>query len=176
MSADEYLSLGETDERYELIDGVVVMSPSPFLAHQRVVRELWFQIESFCRRNSGVECFVETDVRFSASAVYRPDIVVYRSLAASTDPARLTTPPTLIVEVLLAGTKARDLVTKRDDYEKYAVDEYWTIDPEDGGVRCWERRGTRLIDRPIAGDLVTSRSLSGLAVDLRPVRALLKTR
>ena len=40
MSAGEYLALGETQIRYELIDGVVVMSPSPTAQHQQLIMKI----------------------------------------------------------------------------------------------------------------------------------------
>src|SRR5256885_1453627 len=36
MTADDYLGLGETQERYELINGVVFMSPSPTPRHSEI--------------------------------------------------------------------------------------------------------------------------------------------
>lgn len=42
LSAEDYLSLADDGHRYELIDGVVVMSPSPGFRHQNVVLEIIF--------------------------------------------------------------------------------------------------------------------------------------
>src|SRR5438045_3873811 len=78
MTADEYLSLGETPERYELVEGVVVMSPSPLPLHNELVLEIAYQLKRFASK-SGVRIFPDTDVRFGPGTVYRPDLAVYRA-------------------------------------------------------------------------------------------------
>lgn len=173
MTADEYRALGETAERYELIDGVVVTSPGPLPKHNEVLAKIIFQLESAASAGSGLRIFPETDIRFASAAVYRPDVSIYRTerLPASVD--HLEAPPDLIVEVLSAGTKALDLLTKRDDYDRFGVAEYWTVDPANGEVRCWRRQGQRLHDVPIEGDFLSSSSLAGFTLDLRPIRAII---
>ena len=45
MTAEEYLALGESSERTELLNGVVVsMSPSPIPRHFKVIHELLIQL------------------------------------------------------------------------------------------------------------------------------------
>ncbi len=75
MTADEFLALGETDERLELIDGIVCMSPGASFPHQRIVAEISLQIGVFLRsRPVGAVAF-EVDVRLSDRLVYRPDLI-----------------------------------------------------------------------------------------------------
>ena len=38
--------------------------------------------------------------------------------------------PDLVVEILSAGSKPLDLITKRDDYDAFGVGEYWVVDPD----------------------------------------------
>ncbi|GEM_PF-1772743 len=40
MTANEYVALGETTERYELVEGVVVMSPSAVRDYGELVIEI----------------------------------------------------------------------------------------------------------------------------------------
>src|SRR5437763_12310577 len=65
MTADEFLALGETPERYELIDGTVVMSPSPTPIHQLIVVELLQQILAWKQAHAGARVFPDTDLRRS---------------------------------------------------------------------------------------------------------------
>jgi Uma2 family endonuclease len=171
MSADEYFRLGELPDRTELVHGVVVMSPSPRVRHSDVVVEILYQLKAGARAG-GFRVLSETDVYLSESVVYRPDICVYNAGRVGSDPQRLDLPPDLVVEVLSAGTKAYDLITKRDDYECFGVGEYWAVDPNDASLRCWRRQKSRLAEVPIEGDTVPSSAIAGFTLDLGPIRTI----
>ncbi|MFG0284970.1 MAG: Uma2 family endonuclease, partial [Phycisphaerales bacterium JB039] len=104
MTADEYLALGETTDRYQLIDGVVMMSPSPSPAHQRLLAEILYQFESFARAGGDILIFPDTDVRLDDQLVYRPDISIYRTQRLPRIPDRLRLAPDLVVEILSPGS------------------------------------------------------------------------
>ncbi len=78
MTAGEYLALGETQIRYELIDGVVVMSPSPTAQHQQLIMKIAHQVVSFLNENPIGEVFPELDINlrivFFIVVVYIPYI------------------------------------------------------------------------------------------------------
>ena len=50
LTYEEYLSLPETKVRYEIVDGVMVMSPSPTVEHQRILRKIFLALPPICRR------------------------------------------------------------------------------------------------------------------------------
>lgn len=172
MSAEEYLALGETRERYELIHGTVSMSPSSFPEHGEVANEIGGQLRNFARATKSVRVFEEIDVHFSADTVYRPDICVYRIERMPKKSARLNKPPDLVIEILSPGTKPLDLITKRDDYEAFGVGEYWVVDPVDGRVKCWRRpaAGHGFAETLVSGEHLESASLTGFRLDLTLVR------
>lgn len=172
MTADEYLALGETPERYELIEGVVVMSPSPTPRHQRAIFLLLRELGRFDPDSTRVEVFHDTDLKLDRGRVYRPNVSVYRRECIPTVPGRPTTPPDLVIEVLSPGSKPLDLVTKREDYESFGVEEYWVIDPDGGTVRAWRRERERFVETPAIDDRLESRAIEGFVLDLAPVRAL----
>ncbi len=172
MTADDFLSTEETLERYELVDGVVVMSPSPTPWHQKIVRLIQRQLEPYLDANEGFEYFADVDLVLADRKVYAPDLVCYRAGRLPRLPRVLDTPPDLIMEVLSPGTKAFDLTTKRDDYEKFGVGEYLAYDPADGKMRCYRRSGAVLLDTPVVGEVFESAALQGWRLDLRPLREL----
>ena len=171
MTADEYLSLGETQDRYELVDGVVFMSPSPLPRHGEVLSELVYQLKAFAGGTRAIRVFPETDVQLSAQTVYRPDVAVYRADRLPAAPERLDSAPDLIIEILSPTTRPFDLITKRDDYERFGVAEYWVVDPTNGAVRRFLRRSQRLVETPADGDSLLSEAIAGFTLDLRPLRA-----
>jgi Uma2 family endonuclease len=169
MSADEYLSLGETPDRYELIHGVVCMSPSPGADPGALAVEITHQLA-----NAGVRTFAEIDLRILGDTVYRPDICAYRAERIVGRVRRLPPAPDLVVEILSPSSKALDLITKRADYERAGVGEYWVVDPETLRFRVWRREGAVLVEAPVEADAATLAcgALPGFMLDLRAVQAL----
>lgn len=174
MSAGEFTSLGETPELYELVDGVVTISPRPTFLHQQFILALWRQLDPYVLKVGGALA-PEVELRLSPMIVYHPDLAVFRPGRIRGATPTLDVAPDLIVEVLTPSTKAFDLTTKRDDYEKFGVGEYWLIDPKDGRVRCYRCQGVLLIEAPVVGDSLESAALPGFVLDLKPIRALAET-
>jgi len=170
MTADEFLAIGPTPDRYELIDGVVAISPNPRPVHGELIAAIIQQVGT--QLGQAVRIFTEIDLRLTDAKVYRPDITIYQRERLPTRVDALTTPPDLVVEVLSAATMAFDLTTKRDDYEAFGVAEYWAIDPNSARLRCWQRNNAQLLEAPVAGQSAQSSALPGLALDLQPLRAI----
>lgn len=74
--------------------------------------------------------------------VRQPDLVVVRSELAAHD--RLPEPPLLAVEVISPGSFERDAVTKRSEYARAGLDDYWIADPATGEVFMYQRVGDEL--------------------------------
>jgi len=174
MSAEEFFALGETVERYELVNGVVLMSPGSAPNHWRYVREILFQIEVFGRAQlggGGFDVYAESvDLLIDDQTVYQPDLCVYARRCTGAAPDRLTLPPDLIVEVASSETKRYDLVTKRDAYERFGVREYWSVDPNDGRdgfrIRAWRREGAGFVEMPVTGSALASSAVPGFVLDI----------
>src|SRR5947207_907567 len=79
LSADEYLALPDDGFRYQVINGVVVMSPIPTPRHQRVQLEISAQLLSYLKSKPVARVVPDVDVRFGPDLVYRPDVVVIRT-------------------------------------------------------------------------------------------------
>lgn len=170
MSADEFLSLADDGFRYELIDGVVVMTPSPDFNHQDVRGEIEYQLRRHVRKTHCGWVGSEVDVRMSPRLVYRPDLLFINAKDHPRRPSRIDFAPDLIVEVLSPGTTAFDLETKRADYEKKGVLEYWIVDPQDGAVTFLRlQRGRYIEAKPIRGRFA-SKAVPGFKLDLKAVR------
>ncbi len=170
MTADEYLSLGETQERYELIDGVVTMSPSPSRRHNRVLRFVIRALEECADRTPGLDFVFETDICLSDDVVYQPDLAVYAPgrLPPGANPVSVI--PDLVVEVLSPGSRGLDLKSKRDDYERFGVGEYWVIEQSGISARVWRREGDRFVEASITSTVLSCASVPGVVVDLARLR------
>jgi Uma2 family endonuclease len=71
---EDYLKTPD-DKRYELVEGELLMTPSPATKHQRISRELEFEILKFVKANNLGEVFdAPCDVYLDNENVVQPDI------------------------------------------------------------------------------------------------------
>ena len=113
--------------RYELIEGTLVVTPAPGVAHQVVVAALYRIL--FAARPDGTAVLpAPVDFVPNPTTVLEPDILVFD--ADEADQSRLTKTPHLVVEVLSPSSRSQDLGSKLLAYAKAGVPAYWVVDPE----------------------------------------------
>ncbi len=158
MAAVEMLTREDLDampddgNRYELIEGEIVVSPAPRPRHQLVSTELLVLLHSACPDDLRVSQ-APFDVVLGEHDVLEPDILVIDP--AGLDERGMNGPPALVVEVLSPSTKRRDLGQKKRIYERSGVAAYWVVDFEDDEIAltAWElREGRYEAVASIAGD------------------------
>lgn len=136
LTLEDFEEIRDVDDghRYELIDGVLVVTPSPVPVHQRVVTRLWALLTHGA--SPGHEVFVAPlDIRLSPDTVVQPDILV--ATTASITDRRIEGPPVLAIEVLSPSTRHFDLGLKLSRYEAAGCPNYWVIDPAEPSLRAW---------------------------------------
>lgn len=176
MSADEFLMIEDDGNFYELIDGVVTTSPSPSPRHQVITVLLVHMISEFLDQSRVGAVFVETDVHLGqgpggGDLVDRPELVFIRAgrLPAMRD--KLIGPPELVVEVVSRGSRRFDTRTKRADYERFGVGEYWIVDPARESITFLRHDGTRFVEVQAENDRFESQAIPGFVLDLPRLRA-----
>ena len=169
MAADDFWELPDDGHRYELINGVVLMSPPPSFEHSDLAAEVYAQMVEYVRPRKLGKLYSEPGVCFASDQVYQPDIVFYAGSRTSGVKGRLAIPPDLVVEFLSPRTRAKDLNTKRDDYARFGVREYWAI----GRDEAWKfvLRDGKYVAEEITGDRLASEVIAGFVLDLRIARA-----
>ena len=127
----DYLETSD-DERYELLKGELVMSPSPKEIHQHISGSLYLKLGAFVRERSlGKVYFAPFDVVLSDTNVVQPDLLfVSNARADIITPDNVQDAPDLVVEILSPATAERDRTLKLDLYAQYGVKEYWIVDPD----------------------------------------------
>lgn len=173
MNADEFLRIGDTPDRYELIDGVVVMSPSPSYQHQKVMALLFRQLDRHAEPIDA-DLVTDTDLRLADNLVYRPDILYFSPRRVIGFPQTVSAVPDLVIEILSPTSRPRDLITKRNDYERFGVGEYWVVDAHAGTIRAFQRAEVNapFNEQVVTGDTLASSAVPGFVLDLRPIRRL----
>ncbi len=140
--ADDLDQLPEDGNRYELIDGLLLVSPSPTERHQRTLGGFFALLRATVP--PGVRAYVAPlDVRLSERVQVQPDIL----LAQDGPPRdRLDRLPLLCVELLSPGTRRHDLVLKRRAYERAGIASYWIVDPKVPSLTVLELRGRTYVE------------------------------
>ena len=144
-TAERVRALPEDGRRYELIDGELVVTPSPRGVHQVAVSMLE---DILSRALAGTVHHVlhsPADIALGEDEILQPDLFVYRTASGRhlldwNDITALE----LVTEVLSPSTARHDRVLKRRRYQRAGVPEYWIVDLDGRVIERW-RPG---IDRP----------------------------
>ena len=160
------------DERYELINGELIMVAAPNELHQRLITRLirYFLIAEDI--GLGWVYAAPFDVVLSDYDVVQPDLLfVLKENAHIITGANVQGAPDLVVEILSPSTSRRDWNEKRDLYAKHGVGELWIADPDERVVWVMELRDGRYEEPVMYGDTQTfsSATLAGATIDLRKV-------
>lgn len=125
--------LPDDGRRHELLDGVIVVSPSPRRLHQRAALEIAVLLRNAAPPDLEV-IVAPFDVQAGPRSVVEPDVLVLpRDEQDGPVP-----PPLLAVEVLSPSNRGYDLVAKRNLYQSAGVPSYWIVDPDEPSVTVLE--------------------------------------
>ena len=158
------------DERYELLDGELILVASPNEDHQTASMELGSQMHSFVKENELGRVFhAPYDVLLSDTDVVQPDLLfISKEREHIRTSANIQGAPDFIVEILSPSSAQRDWGRKRELYSRHQVKEYWIVDPANRIVYVMLLRD-RVLDLDATygkGDTVTSSTLEGFSVDV----------
>ena len=112
--------------RYDLVDGVLVVSPRPTTVHQAVAGRLYRVLSAVCPEDYLV--VPEPAVQLDPITELAPGLVVVH--LDDVGDAKFTAPPLLVVEVRSPSTALIDLGRKKAAYAKFGVPSYWVVNPE----------------------------------------------
>jgi Uma2 family endonuclease len=124
-------------KRYELVDGQLLVNPSPSPMHQRISRRLLLQlVPYFHERNLGEVFNAPLDVVLTSHDVFEPDLLVVA------DPSHISKrgiekPPLLVVEILSPSTRRVDRGLKFRRYATLGVQHCWIVDPDEKRLECF---------------------------------------
>ncbi|MBB3040900.1 Uma2 family endonuclease [Nocardioides soli] len=169
FTAADLAAMPDDGNRYELVDGALIVTPSPVTRHQIVVANLHWVLRVAGPSDLRV-LFAPYDVKLSDITVLQPDLLVAPRTAFGE--ANLPGAPLLAVEVLSPSTRHIDLGLKRSAYEAARCPAYWVVDPEDPSVTAWELRGGEYV---VAGTATGAETLTLAApypVSITPERLL----
>ena len=175
---DDYLELESNigNQMIELADGCLEILPMPGLKHQRIVKWMLRQVDDFVSpRKMGEVAMAPLPVRLFAGQIREPDILYFESNRTSDAEEIPLDGADLVMEVPSPGARnrERDLETKRIEYAKAKIPEYWIIDPKEKTITVLTLSGRTYKVHGIfkLGDEATSKLLKGFKVAVSDVFA-----
>jgi len=137
---DDYLTLPDDGNRYEIIEGELYVTPAPGTAHQYTSARLFRAIDRFVEEHDlGEVYFAPYDVHLSeATRPVEPDLLFIRTeQTPSAEDGYFVGVPDFVIEILSKGTFRVDTNAKFNAYEKAGIPEYWIVDPKAHTVRVF---------------------------------------
>lgn len=149
-TVDDLAYLPDDGNRYELLNGELIVSPAPIPLHQDAVFEIGVLLRAACPPD--VKVYVSPiDYQISFDTSLQPDVVVIPR--AGLDRLKpLKTPALLVVEVISKSSKTTDLERKPPAYARSGVDHYWTFDPLNAYFVARRWRGDRYVEVATASE------------------------
>ena len=138
-TADLVRALPDDGNRYEVVAGQLLVTPSPSWRHGDAVAAMYLILHQYCRAHRlGHVKIAPQDVEFDARNMVEPDVFVVPLVHGAkplewADVRRLL----LAIEVLSPGTARHDRFTKRHLYQAQGVPEYWIVDVNTRMVERW---------------------------------------
>ena len=168
LTVEDLDLLPDDGNRYELDDGVLVVSPAPALNHQLVVHRLSVLLER--ARTDEYVVLPGPGVEMARYQYRTPDLVVVRATSFGFEDVSVTRPPVLAIEVASPSTALYDRNRKKDVYASFGIASYWIVMPslDNPAVTAFElRRGRYSEVAYVAGDEVF-RAVRPFPVDVVP--------
>jgi len=173
---EDYLALPETMQRYEIINGEMIMEPSPTVEHQWIVGQLFHALNRYVREHRLGHVFLAPldvqipDERFRTR---QPDLLFIsneRSGFTDRNSVRgtqlLDVGPELVLEVLSSSDTPKVIQEKLADYQKIGVCECWIVNPEKETVEVLSLSDTNVERLGLlgSGDRINSKVLPRLTL------------
>jgi Uma2 family endonuclease len=135
----EYAALPDDGNRYEVLDGVLYMAPSPNQWHQEASMAISHHLYSAIQLTGlGKVYAAPFDVILNPKTTVQPDLlVVLKEHLDRATKEGVFGAPDLVVEIASPSTARLDLSKKYDAYAAAGVSEYWVVTPSEHTVELF---------------------------------------
>lgn len=174
---EDYLTL-ETNHLIEYSHGQIEVLPMPTILHQRIVAYLYEQLLIYVRRTlaGALVLFAPVRVRLSPSKYREPDIVVLLPEHQDRIYEQYLDLPDLVMEIVSPDNRSLDIQTKRREYARAGIPEYWIVDPEAERITVLALQADHYIEYGVfkSTEIARSKVLNGFEVNVDSVWAAAK--
>lgn len=134
-----YAALPDDGRRYEVVQGVLMMSPAPETPHQGIIQRISHYLdERIFAPRLGLVFTGPIDVVLSTRTTVQPDVlVVLKEHVKRVQPKRIVGVPDLAVEVISPSSATYDRLVKYSVYERAGVSEYWLVNVNEQSIEVF---------------------------------------
>lgn len=125
--------------RYELLEGMLLVTPAPSLTHQIVATRLATILTNALAESRKAHVVAVGALQRGDNTQLQPDILVFPAAFPPTANWRKVQGWWLAVEVMSPSSRVYDRVVKRDAYLALGVEQYWVVDMRDQSIEVWKR-------------------------------------
>jgi Uma2 family endonuclease len=131
-----------TEQAYFELDGAYLVEycrgrleilPMPTMTHQVVAQRLFTALNQ-AAGNEGFVLFAGTRLEVAPGVFREPDVLYIPRDWMPTSQDQYTERAAIVIEVLSESNREHDLQTKRAEYARAGVPEYWIVDPQDSRI------------------------------------------
>jgi Uma2 family endonuclease len=136
---EAYTALPEDGNRYEIVQGVLMMTPAPEPAHQGIAEEINSYLRSqILHTKRGLVLTAPIDVVLSKHMTVQPDVLVLlKEHLDRLQKKRIVGAPDLAVEVISPSSATYDRLVKYSVYERAGVPEYWLVNVDEQTIEVF---------------------------------------
>ncbi len=140
---NDYAALPVDGQRYEIMNGVLIMAPAPTPEHQAISMLLVVHLFPHTQGAGLGKIFAgPLDVELAPKRVVQPDVLfVSNENLHKFSAKRFIGAPDLVIEIASPGTEIYDRLSKAEAYEQAGVREYWLVDPDDKSIEVFVLEG-----------------------------------
>ena len=133
------------DFQYEIINGEMIRKSAPSPTHQRVCKKLMIILDGFVNKNGLGEIFQSPiDVFLDDYNKLQPDLVFIseKNKSIITNDGIMGVPD-LVFEIISPTSVIRDRIEKKNVYERFAIPEFWLVDPQYESIEIYTLKNNR---------------------------------
>ena len=155
----------------EFADGFLEVLPMPTIFHQLILGFLYRQLDAFVAAGRlGTVVLAPYRVRVGRGKHREPDVLFIKSEHRSGIGKDFCTKADLVMEIVSESNRCHDLVTKRDEYARAGIPEYWIVEPEQETITVFvlKPRPKTYVEHGVfrKGQRAASKLLPGFTVDV----------
>jgi len=126
---DDYAALPYDGNRYEIVNGVLLMTPAPTPEHQSIATRIaYYLFPHIDLAGIGKLFTAPIDVDLGPKNVYQPDLVVVLNTHLNrVGEQKIIGAPDLVIEIASPSTAAYDRLIKYEKYAHAGIAEYWIV-------------------------------------------------
>jgi len=148
-TVDDLDRFPDDGNRYELLDGLLLVTPAPSVAHQVVANRVQVRLSNAIESHGHAHVVGPGAISVPPGTQLQPDILVYPArFSPNTEWAKITE-HWLAIEVLSPSSRMYDREFKRDAYFALGVPQVWLLDCRDASAEVWHTGGVREVIRGV---------------------------